>query len=172
MWSHGRRVLPLLANSSLHPLPQRLPTLLRGGLALLTRVRSPVVPPAGTTGPFTSTEKKSRLRLSSSGGGLFDGRPKTQTWVWGAFVFPLAGKGGRIALPSLPRRFLAVNMRRTQGQCPSWMCKSQSLYKSLWSGRFFGLQAKLASKLHHLHGLRSSWRSTPNLSIVTWLVPR
>jgi hypothetical protein len=119
MWSHGRRVLPLLANSSLHPLPQRLPTLLRGGLAVLTRVRSPVVPPAGTTGPFTSTGKKSRLRLSSSGGGLFDGRPKTQTWVWGAFVFPLAGKSGRIALPSLPRRFLAGNMRRTQGQCPS-----------------------------------------------------
>jgi hypothetical protein len=48
---------------------------------------SPVVLSAGTTGPFTSIRKKSRLRLSSSGGGLFDGRPETQTWVWGAFVF-------------------------------------------------------------------------------------
>ena len=31
--------------------------------------------------------KRFSLLLSSSGGGLFDGRPKTQTWVWGAFVF-------------------------------------------------------------------------------------
>src|ERR1700733_13884973 len=42
---------------------------------------------AGPTGPFMLRGKKSRLHLSSSGGGLFDGRPKTQTWVWGAFVF-------------------------------------------------------------------------------------
>ena len=27
------------------------------------------------------------LGLSSSGGGLFDGRRKTETWVWDVFVF-------------------------------------------------------------------------------------
>jgi hypothetical protein len=36
---------------------------------------------AGTTEPFTLIRNASRLQLSSSGGGLFDGRPKTQTWV-------------------------------------------------------------------------------------------
>ena len=41
---------------------------------------------SGTTEPFTRTGKRFSLLLSSSGGGLFDGRPKTQTWVWGAFV--------------------------------------------------------------------------------------
>ena len=41
---------------------------------------------SGTTGPFTRIGRRFSLLLSSSGGGLFDGRPKTQTWVWGAFV--------------------------------------------------------------------------------------
>ena len=41
---------------------------------------------SGTTEPFTPNRKRFSLFLSSSGGGLFDGRPKTQTWVWGAFV--------------------------------------------------------------------------------------
>jgi hypothetical protein len=60
-----------------------------------TRSCGPVVPVAGTTGPFTPIRNKSRLQLSSSGGGLFDGRPTTQTWVWGAFVFP-RGKPARL----------------------------------------------------------------------------
>jgi hypothetical protein len=36
----------------------------------------------------------------------------------GALSFWRGRKSGGIALPSLPRRFLAGNMRRTQGQCP------------------------------------------------------
>ena len=58
---------------------------------------------SGTTGPFTRLKKRFSLLLSSSGGGLFDGRPKTQTWVWGAFVLPPGGSlrsRGPILLPS------------------------------------------------------------------------
>ena len=43
---------------------------------------------------------KSTLSLSSSGGGLFDGRPKTQTWVWDVFVF--FRKPRKIAGPCTP----------------------------------------------------------------------
>jgi hypothetical protein len=40
----------------------------------------------GTIVRFTEIGGQTSLFLSSSGGGLFDGRLKTQTWVWGAFV--------------------------------------------------------------------------------------
>jgi hypothetical protein len=65
---------------------------------------------AGTTGPFTFRGKQSRLHLSSSGGGLFDGRPKTQTWVWGAFVFLVDRNRGRGLFDS--RRTSALNETR------------------------------------------------------------
>ena len=38
---------------------------------------------------------------------LFDGRPNTQTWVWGAFVFP-PGNGG----------VSSAGSRRLSGECP------------------------------------------------------
>jgi len=77
----------------------------------LSVICSPVVLAAGTTEPFTSIGKKSRLRLSSSGGGLFDGRPKTQTWVWGAFVFSAGNLAAGVSISS-PTRW------RAAGQCP------------------------------------------------------
>jgi hypothetical protein len=42
----------------------------------------------GTLGPFTISAENSRLELSSSGGGLFDERPRTLIGVWDVFVFP------------------------------------------------------------------------------------
>ena len=54
---------------------------------------------SGTTEPFTRTGKRFSFLLSSSGGGLFDGRPKTQTWVWGAFV---SSPGGSLRSQASP----------------------------------------------------------------------
>ena len=42
---------------------------------------------ASTPEPFTGLLVESTLATSSSGGGLFDGRPVTLTGVGGAFVF-------------------------------------------------------------------------------------
>ncbi len=118
---------------------------------------------AGTRGPFTLIRDKSRLRLSSSGGGLFDGRPKTQTWVWGAFVFPPNETNGVRLVSSSVSVPPAVSWRSRPSIGPAGgrcylrkapiilprgaldirpvslcMCKSQSLYTPRRCGRYPG----------------------------------
>ena len=126
---------------------------------------SPVVLAAGTTEPFTSIGKKSRLRLSSSGGGLFDGRPKTQTWVWDAFVF----------LPGMLDAGVRPFRRRPDGerqdnvpldvQIPKrvQICRSRSN-----PGDRRG-RSRLSGTIHA--GYRAFGARRRKASIVTWLVP-
>ena len=66
---------------------------------------------SGTTEPFTRTGRDLAC-LSSSGGGLFDGRPKTQTWVWGAFVLSPGSSLGSHASVRFRGCFTTLNARK------------------------------------------------------------
>ncbi len=92
---------------------------------------------------LTSMGKRSRLGLSSSGGGLFGGRPKTQTWVWGAFVFGAGLCPDKC--PAGPADEWAMCLR---------MCKSQRLYKFRHQPRSATILIAICAKYHHPLGLR------------------
>jgi hypothetical protein len=79
---------------------------------------------AGTTGPFTAKTKKSSLQLSSSGGGLFDERPKDSNLGLGRFRFCRPQTETYVVDRATCVRNVTANARARYFQ----MCKSQSLY--------------------------------------------
>ena len=120
------------------------------------------------------------MLLSSSGGGLFDGRPKTQTWVWGAFVLPPethairrhpwrlqmgiapdAGNSG-IALTRSREACVRIQPRRKQawtsgpspGQCPFGCANPKACTSSAEAANFrtSGLGVRLSAIIHAGYG--------------------
>jgi len=78
--------------------------------------------------------------LSSSGGGLFDGRPKDSNLGLGRF--------------RLSARFR--NRHRSHQAMYVQMCKSQSLYKFDCNLKFTSIESRLDNKYRQLRGLQRS----------------
>ena len=113
---------------------------------------------AGTTEPFTCIRQEGSLGSSSSGGGLFDGRPKDSNLGRDALVFtadqPPQAKAvnkekyrGYVEPASEDPAFGFTRMAARYIPAMSfWMCKSERLYKFSWNPRFPKFAAKFCTK--------------------------